>query len=141
MPTQTSYFQQDVLRAAQRDGTLANLRWFIEAEFPRRMLRPGIKRCQPAQWPHGFIPTLPAGPDAEEQKTWAELLCGLFESGNCDRGITFKPTLTTSDLLSGLTWYTYGEVPDYEVDHICQKCGQIHRARLGTSIRCECYEW
>ena len=141
MPTQTRYFQQDVLHAAQRDGTLSDLYWFIEAEYPRRMLRPGVKARQPAQWPHGFIPTLPAGPDAEEQQAWAELLAGLFESGNTGRGIVFKPTLTTSDLLSGLTWYTYGEVPDYEVDHVCQKCGQVNRGPMGKVPRCECYEW
>lgn len=141
MPTQTSYFQQDVLRAAQRDGTLANLRWFVEAEFPKRMLRPGVKRCQPAQWPHGFIPTLPAGPDVEEQRTWAELLAGLFEGGNCGRGIAFKATLTTTDLLDGLRWYTYGELPEYEVDHVCGTCGQVNRGPLGKPPRCECYEW
>ena len=141
MPTQTSYFQQDVLSAAQRDGTLGDLRWYVEAEFPKRLLRPGVKRCQPAQWPHGFIPTLPAGPDVEEQQAWAELLAALFESGNPARGITFKATLTTVDLLEGLRWYQYGEPITHEVDHICAKCGQITRAPAGAHVRCECFSW
>lgn len=141
MPTQTRYFQQDVLRAAQRAGTLANLRWFVEAEFPKRMLRPGVKRCQPAQWPHGFIPVLPAGPDVEVQQTWAELLAALFESGNSGRGITFKATLTTVDLLDGLRWYQYGEPITHEVDHICGTCGQVTRAKVGERPRCECFSW
>ena len=141
MPTQTRYFQQDVLNAAQRDGKLGELRWYVEAEFPKRLLPPGIKRCQPAQWPMGFIPTLPAGPDVEEQQAWAELLAGLFESGNGGRGITFKATLTTVDLLDGLRWYQYGEPIAHEVDHICAKCGQVTRAPAGAAIRCECYSW
>lgn len=141
MPTQTRYFQQDVLSAAQRDGSIGNLRWFVEAEFPRRMLPAGVKARQPAQWPLGFIPVLPAGPDVEEQQTWAELLAGLFESGNSGRGIAFKASLTTMDLLDGLRWYEYGEQPDYEVDHVCGKCGQVTRAPVGVKVRCECYEW
>ncbi len=141
MPTQTSYFQQDVLQAAERDGSLGDLYWYVEAEFPKRLLPPGIKRRQPAQWPMGCIPVLPAGPDVEEQKAWVELLAGLFESGNSGRGIAFKPTLTTVALLEGLHWYQYGELPEYEVDHVCQKCGQVRRGRVGVLIRCECYEW
>jgi hypothetical protein len=141
VPTQTGYFQADVLAAAQRDGSLGDLYWYVEAEFPKRMIPPGIRRRQPAQWPMGFIPVLPAGPDVEEQQAWAELLAALFEAGNAGRGIAFKPALTTADLLGGLRWYEYGEEPQYEVDHVCGKCGQVQRGRVGVLIQCECYEW
>lgn len=141
MPTQTSYFQQDIIQEARQSNTLGDLYWYVEAEFPKRMIPAGIRRRQPAQWPMGCIPVLRAGPDAEEQRAWAELLAALFESGNCGRGIAFKPTLTTTALLEGLRWYEYGEQPDYEVDHVCLKCGQVQRARVGVLIRCECYEW
>ena len=115
MPTQTRYFQADVLAAAVARNELGGLFWFVEADYPKRLLPPGIKRRQPATWPLGFIPVLPAGPDVEEQQTWAELLAGLFAAGNVGRGIAFKPTLTTADLLiaaiiallpavAGLTW-------------------------------------
>jgi hypothetical protein len=141
MPSQTSYFQRDILRAAEQDGSLGELYWFVEAEYPKRLLPQGIKRRQPAQWPMGFVPVLPAGPDVEEQQAWAELLAGLFESGNSGRGIAFKASLTTAELLSGMRWYEYGDQPEYEVDHVCQKCGQVQRGRVGVLIRCECYEW
>jgi hypothetical protein len=141
MPTQTSYFQRDVLQSAQERGDLAGLYWFVEAEWPRRMVPAGVKARQPAMWPKGFIPTIPAGPDVEEQQAWAELLAGLFESGNQSRGVVFKPTLTTADLLEGLCWYEYGEPVRYEVDYICPKCGQVQRVPVGVKPRCECYEW
>lgn len=141
MPTQTSWFQRDVLSAAQRDGTLDRLYWFVEAEYPKRLVPPGVKRRQPAMWPMGFIPVLPAGPDVDEQQAWAELLAGLFECGNAGRGIVFKPTLTTADLLDGLRWYEYGEPVGWEVDHICPKCGQVQRGPAGERPRCECWEW
>lgn len=142
MPTQTRYFQQDVLNAAQRDGTLSDLRWYVEAEFPRRMLPHGVKRCQPAQWPHGCIPVLPVGTDPDESRVWAELLVELFSIDNQGRGITFAPALTSVDLLDGLAWYEYGgELPPVEVDHVCGTCGQIHRGPLGKPPRCECYAW
>lgn len=138
---QTTYFQGDVLAAAQRDGTLGELYWYVEAEFPKRMLPPGIKRKQPAQWPHGFIPVIAAGPDPAVQREWAELLTAVFASGNVGRGIAFRPALTNAALLADLRWYEYGEQPNEEVDHVCAKCGQVHRARAGATIRCECYEW
>ena len=141
MPTQTSYFQADVLRAAERDGSLGTLYWFVEAEYPKRLLPAGMKRRQPASWPRGFIPTLPAGPDVEEQRAWAELLAGLFESGNVGRGIVFKATLTTAELLKNLPWYVYGEAIGYEVDHVGPTCGQVLRAQVGAAPRCECSEW
>lgn len=138
---QTRYFQADILTAAQRDGSLGTLYYYVEAEFPRRLLPPGIKRRQPAQWPHGCIPVLPAGPDPEEQRTWAELLAAVFESGNTGRGIAFRPTLTSVDLLAGLRWYEWGDQPAYEFDYICPKCGQVQRVPAGVKPRCECYEW
>ena len=141
MPTQTRYFQSDVLQAAGRDGSLADLHWYVEAEYPRRMVPPGVKRRQPAMWPMGFIPVIPAGPDAETQHTWAELLAGLFEAGNKGRGIAFKPTLTTTQLLEGLRWYEWGEPVGCEVDYICPKCGQVQTVPVGVKPRCECYEW
>ena len=142
MPTQTRYFQQDVLRAAQRAGTLGDLRWFVEAEFPRRMLRPGIKRRQPAQWPHGCIPVLPVGDDADVSRTWAEMLAEMFSWDNRGRGIVFAPALTSVDLLDNLVWYEYGEpLPPVEVDHVCSTCGQVHRGPVGKAPRCECYTW
>ena len=141
MPTQTRYFQADVLAAAQERGDLSGLYWFVEAEYPKRLLPPGVKRRQPAMWPAGFIPAIPAGPDAETQQAWAELLAALFESGNVGRGIAFKPTLTTAQLLDGLRWYEYGEPVGYEVDWVCPTCGQVQRVPVGVKPRCECYEW
>ena len=142
MPTQTSYFQQDVLRAAQRDGTLGDLFWYVECEFPKKMLPPGIRRRQPAQWPHGCIPVLPVGADVEESRVWAEMLAELFTWDNRGRGITFAPALTSVELLAGLAWYEYGgELPPIEVDHVCGTCGQVHRGTVGKPPRCECYEW
>jgi hypothetical protein len=141
MPTQTRYFQADVLAAAEARNELGGLFWFVEADYPKRLLPPGIKRRQPATWPLGFIPVLPAGPDVEEQQAWAELLAGLFAAGNVGRGIAFKPTLTTADLLQGLRWYEWGEPVGYEVDYICPKCGQVQRVPAGVKPRCECYAW
>lgn len=141
MPTQTSYFQREVLQAAQRRGDLEGLRWYVEAEYPRGMVKPGVRRRQPAMWPHGFIPVLPAGPDVDEQQAWAEMLAGLFEAGNAGKGIVFKASLTTLDLLAGLCWYEYGERIEHEVDYICPKCGQVQRAAAGAEPHCECYEW
>ena len=142
MPTQTSYQQRDILNAAKQLGDYDKLCWYIEAEFPKRMIPAGIRRRQPAQWPHGCIPVLPVGDDAEESRTWTEMLAGLFEWDNRGRGIVFAPALTSRDLLTDLTWYEYGEeLPPIEVDHICGTCGQIHRGPLGKPPRCECYAW
>lgn len=141
MPSQTTYFQRDILASAQRRGDLSGLYWYVEAEFPKRLLPPGVRRRQPAQWPHGCIPVLPAGPDSEEQRTWAELLAELFTAGNRGRGIVFAPTLTTVDLLEGLRWYEYGDPIRWELDHICPKCGQVAKAPAGSPPRCECYNW
>ena len=41
MPTQTSYFQQDIINTARRVGDLAQLYWYVEAEFPKKMLPAG----------------------------------------------------------------------------------------------------
>lgn len=141
MPTQTTYFQRDVLQAAQARNDLAALLWFVEAEYPRRMVPAGVKRRQPAMWPLGFIPCIPAGPDVEEQRHWAELLAGLFEAGNCGRGIVFKATLTTRELMEGLHWYEWGEPVGWTVDYICPTCGQVQTVPAGVKPRCECYEW
>ena len=142
MPTQTSYQQRDILDAAKRLGDYDKLCWYIEVEFPKRMIPAGIRRRQPAQWPHGCIPVLPVGDDAEESRTWAEMLAGLFEWDNRGRGIVFAPALTSRDLLDNLQWYEYGEtLPPVEVDHVCSTCGQVHRGPLGKPPRCECYEW
>lgn len=141
MLTQTSYFQEDVLTAAAQRGTLGDLYWFVEAHYPRRMVRHGVSARQPAMWPHGFIPVLPAGPDPETQREWASLLAVLFEAGNQGRGIEFRPTLTSRELLDGLRWYEYGERPNYQVDHVCSKCGQVITAPVGQAPRCECWEW
>ena len=142
MPTQTSYFQQDILNTARRTGELSQLYWYVEVEFPKRMIPAGIRRRQPAQWPHGCIPVLPVGADAEESRVWAEMLAGLFEWDNRGRGIVFAPALTSRDLLDNLQWYEYGEtLPPVEVDHVCSTCGQVHRGPVGKAPRCECYEW
>lgn len=142
MPTQTSYFQQDIINTARRMGELDQLFWYVEAEFPKRMLPAGIRRRQPAQWPHGCIPVLPVGTDPDESRTWIELLAELFNWDNRGRGIVFAPALTTAPLLNGLAWYEYGgALPPLEVDHICDKCGQVNRGPVGKAPRCECYEW
>lgn len=142
MPTQTSYFQQDIIQAAVQTNTLADLYWYVEAEFPKRMLPAGIRRRQPAQWPHGCIPVLPVGNDVEESRAWAEMLAELFTWDNRGRGITFAPALTSVDLLTGLSWYEFGgELPPLEVDHVCPTCGQVSRGPVGQPPRCECYEW
>ena len=142
MPTQTSYQQRDILDAARALGDYDKLFWYVEVEFPKKMLPPGIRRRQPAQWPHGCIPVLPVGDDAEESRTWAEMLAGLFEWDNRGRGIVFAPALTSRELLTDLAWYEYGgELPPIEVDHICSTCGQVHRGLVGKPPRCECYAW
>lgn len=142
MPTQTSYQQRAILEAAKSQGELTQLYWYVEVEFPKKMIPAGIRRRQPAQWPHGCIPVLPVGDDAEESRTWAELLAGLFEWDNRGRGITFAPALTSRDLLNDLSWYEYGgALPPLEVDHVCPTCGQVTRGVVGKPPRCECYEW
>lgn len=142
MATQTSYFQQDIIREARQSNTLGDLYWYVEVEFPKRMIPSGIRRRQPAQWPHGCIPVIPAAPDPDTSRTWAELLAELFNWDNRGRGITFAPALTSQDLLDGLAWYEYGgALPDLMVDHICRTCGQVTRAKVGERPRCECYEW
>lgn len=142
MPTQTSYFQQEILNTARRQGELDRLFWYVEAEFPKKMLPAGIRRRQPAQWPHGCIPVLPVGSDPEESRVWVELLAELFSLDNRGRGITFSPSLTSVDLLTGLIWYEYGgDLPPLEVDHVCPTCGQVSRGQVGKAPQCECYEW
>ena len=142
MPTQTSYQQRDILAAAKQLGDYDKLCWYIEVEFPKRMIPAGIRRRQPAQWPHGCIPVLPVGDDADVSRTWAEMLAEMFSWDNRGRGIVFAPALTSVDLLDNLVWYEYGgELPPIEVDHICGTCGQIHRGPLGKPPRCECYAW
>lgn len=142
MPTQTNYFQQDIIRGAQQSNTLGDLYWYVEAEFPKKMLPAGIRRRQPAQWPHGCIPVIPATPDPDASRTWAELLAELFNWDNRGRGITFAPALTSRDLLNDLSWYEYGgALPPLEVDHVCPTCGQVTRGVVGKPPRCECYEW
>ena len=142
MATQTSYFQQDIIREARQSSTLGDLYWYVEAEFPKRMIPSGIRRRQPAQWPHGCIPVIPAAPDPDTSRTWAELLAELFNWDNRGRGITFAPALTSRNLLDGVAWYEYGgALPDLMVDHICGTCGQVIRAKVGERPRCECYTW
>jgi hypothetical protein len=142
MPTQTSYFQQEIIQEARQSNTLGDLYWYIEAEFPKRMIPAGIRRRQPAQWPRGCIPVIPAAPDPDASRAWAELLAELFNLDNRGRGIVFAPALTSVGLLDGLAWYEYGEpLPPIEVDHICGTCGQIHRGPVGKPPRCECYAW
>lgn len=142
MPTQTAYQQRDIIASAARMGELDRLRWYIEVEFPKRMIPAGIRRRQPAQWPHGCIPVLPVGDDIEESRAWAEMLAELFTWDNRGRGITFAPALTSVDLLTGLAWYEYGgALPPLEVDHVCGTCGQVNRGPVGKPPRCECWEW
>ncbi len=142
MPTQTSYFQQDIISEARQSNTLGALYWYVEAEFPKRMIPAGIRRRQPAQWPHGCIPVIPAAPDPDASRAWAELLAELFSLDNRGRGIVFAPALTSVNLLDGLAWYEYGEeLPPLEVDHVCGTCGQIHRGPVGKPPQCECYGW
>ena len=142
MPTQTSYQQRDILDAAKRVGDYDKLFWYVEVEFPKKMLPAGIRRRQPAQWPHGCIPVLPVGDDADVSRTWAEMLAEMFSWDNRGRGIVFAPALTSVGLLDGLAWYEYGgELPPVEIDHVCSTCGQVHRGLLGQPPRCECYEW
>jgi hypothetical protein len=142
MPTQTSYFQQDIIRGAQQSNTLGDLYWYVEAEFPRNMLHVGIKRRQPARYPYGCIPVLPVGDDADVSRTWAEMLAEMFTWDNRGRGIVFAPALTSRDLLNDLSWYEYGDaLPPVEIDHVCSTCGQVHRGLVGQPPRCECYEW
>ena len=99
--SQTEYFQREVIEAAKKDGTLGNLFWYIEVLFPKQELPPGIKAQQPAQYPAGCIPVLPAGPDAEMQQEWIKFLADMFTAYNeieaktpAALKRTFKPTLS-----------------------------------------------
>ncbi len=142
MPTQTAYQQHDILAAAKQLGDYDKLFWYVEVEFPKKMIPAGVRRRQPAQWPHGCIPVLPVGDDAEVSRAWAEMLAELFSWDNRGRGIVFAPALTSRDLLEQLPWCEYGgELPPVEVDHVCGTCGQVHRGQVGKPPRCECYEW
>ena len=88
MPTQTAYQQRDIIASAARMGELDRLRWYIEVEFPKRMIPAGIRRRQPAQWPHGCIPVLPVGDDIEESRAWAEMRLIGGEARMTEKGRT-----------------------------------------------------
>jgi hypothetical protein len=127
-----------VLTSAHERQDLDVLWWYVEAQYPRKMMQPGISGHQPAMWPRGFIPVVAAGPDWETQRIWAELLCELFAEGNRGRDITFRPLLTHIDLLNNLRWYEWGDQP--EIDHICAECGQIRIGPIDEPQKCDCGE-
>ena len=138
MGTQTRTWQRKVIEQAKTAGDLPRLFWFIEMDVPAGLRPSPAARYMPATYPPGFVPVIPAGPDPDVQREYAEILCAVFETANRGRMISFAPTLTDTDLLSGFFWYEYGEQPRQEIDHVCPYCGSISRAPVTARPACTC---
>lgn len=125
MSSQTKTWQRQIIAAAQRDGTLSTLYWFIEIALP---VRRGGGYC--AVEHRGGIPVIPVAPDPAISEQYADLLRSLFEDANRGVGVMFGLALTAIDVLdreyrkTGKTWYIYGESRT-SIDSICPECGAV----------------
>lgn len=127
MATQNRTWQRRRIDDAKTAGDLPRLFWFIEMDLPAGLRPRPDARHLPATYPPGFVPVIPAGPDPEEQREYAEIMQICFEAANAGRRIEFNLALTDASLLTSFYWYQFGEEPTQEIDHVCPLCGSIRR--------------
>ena len=135
MTRQTRTWQRRILAAAQADGTLSDLLWFVEMDLPPRLRPRPDARYMPATFPAGWIPTIPATLDGA--KHWAGLLLALLKTSNQGRGIQFATMITDRNTLAdnGLYYYEWG-APVPTVDTICTACGMVAPGTAGSALGC-----
>lgn len=141
--TQTRTWQKKIIDGAVKAGEISDLYWFVEMDLPST-IRPNQRaRYMPATYPPGFVPVIPAGPDPDISREYAEILTLLFATSNRGRLIDFNPALTDRGTLEELKfyWYEFGDQPHQEIDHVCEKCGQIRRGPVLAPPGCECEDW
>lgn len=138
--TQTRTWQRKVIDGARAKGEVDQLYWFVEMDLPSTIRPAKGARYMPATYPPGFVPVIPAGPDPDVSREYAEILTLLFETSNRGRMIEFNPTLTDRDTLGGFYWYEFGDEPTHEIDHVCEYCGSIRRGPVLAPPACDCME-
>lgn len=134
MSTQNRTWQRKIINAARADGTVDQLRYYVEMDVPaHRRLRPD-HRTQCANHPAGFVPTINAAHEAAED--YAHLLLELFKSAN--PGHIFRICISSVDLLDNarIAHYEWGEEPPATIDTICSLCGLVGPGRPGQSLGC-----
>lgn len=129
---QSRTFIRKIIAAAAAEGRLADLRYFIQMDIPSTHRRHG-QRTQAANYPAGFIPTIPVNEDGAED--YAHLLLELFRSSN--PGHIFRVALTDIHMLAKTQnkHYIWGEDPPH-VDTICDTCGLVAPGRPGSRLGC-----
>lgn len=134
---QNEFQQREIIRLATKDGSLAELYWFIQMVLPpltkkqRRTSPPAAvreydrKRISTACAPANYIPVIPVAPDPERSRLDAEYLAFFFSLYNPDT-IIFKPALSLQSEIEKALCYLYPDAtPAPQVDHICPHCGAI----------------
>lgn len=132
MGSQSRSFQRRVVEAAQAQGLLGDLFWYVEIEI-------GYGRYAPACWPGVWVPVLPVGEDWEASSHVADVLAQIFAWHNAGRGLVFRAALTNGEALaeSGATWYVWGEEGP-PIDRVCGVCGAVTVVVAGGWAVCEC---
>jgi len=130
---QSSSFKRRIIAEATKDGSLHELRWFIEFRAPVRTLPPHLRpagaltgpRVLAAAHPGKWIPVVPVAPDPVESQAYAELLLECIRTKNRGRGFELNVALTdAATLADGYRWYEWGErIPVF--DEVCATCGGV----------------
>lgn len=145
---QNEFQQREIIRQATKDGSLAELYWFIQMVLPpltkkqRRTLPPAEvreydrKRISTACAPANYIPVIPVAPDPERSRIDAEYLAFFFSLYNPDT-IIFKPALSLQSEIEKVTCYRYpDEMPVLIYDGTLVHWGSGHppTPRCGAAI-------
>lgn len=127
-----------LIAAAQADGSLGDLLYFVEMDLPAALRPSQSARTMAATWPAGWIPCVPLAPDPAIAADWSHLLLELIKSANVGRGIVFRVELTSRPIMSdlGLSWYVWGESIPALVDAVCPVCGAVGRVPVGERLAC-----
>lgn len=111
--------QNKILAAAEQDGTLPTLYWYMTGRQRNREVPAAVGDS---------IPVQPAGPDVETSRQWAHLM--LETARMMTPGLTLDLELTATDLLDGLRWHVWSEV-----DMVCPGCGAINEDCVCVAVR------
>lgn len=132
---QSRTWQRKIIAGAQANGTLHQLRWYVEMDIPAADRRHRDHKIQCASYPPGYVPVIPLDwPHADD---WAHLLLEMFRIANPDA--TFRLLLTDTINLtdSRIDWYNWGDPPaPIPIDVICDACGLVGPGQPGQRLGC-----
>lgn len=111
-------WQQQMINDARHTGCLDLLGWCVE-------MRIGMGNVGVAEYPVGYVPYVPVGPDQELARDLAHLLLETFR-------LAGAPSATFGLALASLldnppypVWYRWGDV--ILMDKVCADCGQVYQ--------------